>query len=127
MELTKEQIKYIDHRLESEGIKYWDIRIEMLDHVVSDIEQKLQPEDSKFDFHQIVQESFIALGWEENFNGGGFEKIFLSRLRIYYHDDGSEKVYPMDEETYTLYIGTNPEFNTTDSGKARNLRASHLS
>lgn len=83
MELTKQQIQYIDHRLENEGVKYWDIRIEMLDHVVSDIEKHLKPIHSKFDFHQIVEESFIALGWEENFNGGGFEKIFSSRLRIY--------------------------------------------
>jgi hypothetical protein len=41
MELTKEQVHYIENRLENEGIKYWDIRIEMLDHVVSDVENRM--------------------------------------------------------------------------------------
>ena len=83
MELTKEQIKYIDHRLENDGIKYWDIRIEMLDHVVSNIENKLQQESSENDFKEFVQESFVELGWKENFNGGGLESVFLQRLKIY--------------------------------------------
>ncbi|MGK0413046.1 MAG: branched-subunit amino acid transport protein [Polaribacter sp.] len=83
MELTKQQMQYIDHRLENEGVKYWDIRIEMLDHVVSDVEQKLKPENSKYEFKEIVQESFENLGWKENFNGGGFESVLASRLRIY--------------------------------------------
>ena len=73
MELTKEQIQYIDHRLENDGVKYWDIRIEMLDHVVSDVEKNLKPENSEYEFKEIVQDAFKSLGWKENFNGGGFE------------------------------------------------------
>jgi predicted ATP-dependent protease len=83
MELTKQQIQHIDHRLENEGVKYWDIRIEMLDHVVSDVEQKLKPENSEYEFKEKVQESFVALGWKENFNGGGFEKIYHERVTFY--------------------------------------------
>jgi hypothetical protein len=83
MELTKQQIQHIDHRLENEGIKYWDIRIEMLDHVVSDIEKNLKPKNSEYEFKEMMQESFVALGWKENFNGGGFESVLASRLRIY--------------------------------------------
>ena len=83
MEFTKEQIKFIDHRLENEGIKYWDIRIEMLDHVVSDVESILKPENSEYDFKEMVQQSFITLGWQENINGGGFEPMLTSRLKIY--------------------------------------------
>ena len=41
MELTKEQIQYIENRLIKDGVKYWDIRIEMLDHIVSDVEKTL--------------------------------------------------------------------------------------
>lgn len=73
MELTKEQIQFIDHRLENDGVKYWDIRIEMLDHVVSDVEKNLKPENSEYEFKEIVQDAFESLGWKENFNGGGFE------------------------------------------------------
>ena len=83
MKITKEQIKYIDHRLESDGVKYWDIRIEMVDHVVSNVENKLQQENSENDFKEMVQESFIELGWKENFNGGGLESVFLQRLKVY--------------------------------------------
>lgn len=83
MELSKEQIQYIDFCLENEGIKYWDIRIEMLDHVVSDVEKTLKPENSEYEFQEIVQDSFDTLGWKENFNGGGFETILASRLKLY--------------------------------------------
>lgn len=83
MELSKEQIKFIDHRLENDGVKYWDIRIEMLDHIVSDVETKLQPENTFYEFKEKVQESFENLGWKENFNGGGFEAVYLQRLKIY--------------------------------------------
>jgi hypothetical protein len=49
MEVTKEQIKYIDHRLENNGLKYWDIRIEMVDHVVSDLEKNAKTSDFKIE------------------------------------------------------------------------------
>jgi|GEM_PF-1343337 hypothetical protein len=74
MELSKEQIQYIDNRLENEGIKYWDIRIEMLDHIVSVVEKNLQLENTAYQFRELVQDAFVALGWKENFNGGGFEE-----------------------------------------------------
>lgn len=83
MQLTKQQIQFIDHRLETEGIKYWDIRIEMLDHVVSDIEKTLKPENSEYEFKEMVQASFIDLGWKENFNGGGLDKVLASRLKLH--------------------------------------------
>ncbi|MFK8059159.1 MAG: hypothetical protein AB8B78_03615 [Polaribacter sp.] len=83
MELTKQQIKNIDYRLENEGVKFWDIRIEMLDHVVSDVEQYLKPGHTEYQFKEIVLESFKKLGWKENFNGGGFDTVFLRKCKIY--------------------------------------------
>lgn len=75
MELTKEQIQFIDYRLENDGIKYWDVRIELLDHTVSYVEKRLT---QKEDFKKLVHEAFVNLGWKGNFNGGGLEKVFLS-------------------------------------------------
>jgi hypothetical protein len=75
MELTKEQIQFIDHRLEKEGIKYWDVRIEVLDHVVSEVEEKLKAENTQYEFKAIVQKAFVALGWRNNFNAGGFDDV----------------------------------------------------
>lgn len=46
MELSKEQIQSIENRLEKNGLKYWDIRIEILDHLVSDIESRLENGES---------------------------------------------------------------------------------
>ena len=61
MELTKQQIQHIDHRLESEGIKYWDIRIEMLDHLANDIEQ-IWKEKPNLSFEQARDKSFKKFG-----------------------------------------------------------------
>lgn len=78
MELTKEQIQYIENRLIKEGVKYWDIRIEMLDHIVTDVEQQLENGGL---FKNAVQNSFVALGWKENFNGGGLDTIVIERIK----------------------------------------------
>lgn len=75
IELTKEQLQFIDHRLENEGIKYWDVRIEMLDHIVSDVENKLTDENTQHEFKVIVQGALVSLGWQENFNGGGLDDL----------------------------------------------------
>jgi hypothetical protein len=83
MELKREEIQFIDHSLETEGIRYWDIRIEMLDYVVSDIEKTLKPENSEYEFKEMVQASLIDLGWKENFNGGGLDKVLASRLKLH--------------------------------------------
>jgi magnesium-transporting ATPase (P-type) len=74
MELTKEQIKYIDNRLENEGVKFWDIRIEMLDHIVCDVESKLYNQN---DFKWLVQNSFEELGWK-----GSFENLIIRKRKI---------------------------------------------
>lgn len=71
MKLTKEQIDYIENRLIKNGIKYWDIRIELLDHVVSDVESKLETQE---DFKKTVHTSFVFLGWN-----GSFEDVIRER------------------------------------------------
>ena len=83
MELSKEQIKFIDHRLENDGINYWDIRIEMLDHVVSDVEKHLNISHNNYQFEELVQDAFVSLGWKENFNGGSLDHVFQKTLKNY--------------------------------------------
>jgi hypothetical protein len=62
MEITKEQILYIDKRLKKEGIKYWDIRIEMVDHVVSDLEKNAKTSDFKIELEVTLKK----MGWSGN-------------------------------------------------------------
>lgn len=76
MELSKEQIQYIDNRLENEGVKYWDIRIELLDHVVSDVEKKLNENSSESDFKKLTHNSFVSLGWNGSFNNLTKQRLF---------------------------------------------------
>ena len=75
MELSKEQIQYIENRLENEGVKYWDIKIEMLDHIVTDVEHQLQKGEN---FNIAVQHSFVVLGWKNSF------KQLIERKQIQY-------------------------------------------
>lgn len=58
MELSKEQIQSIENRLEKNGLKYWDIRIEILDHLVSDIESRLENGES---YKSALNNGFFAL------------------------------------------------------------------
>lgn len=40
MKLSKEQITKIDTYLEENGVKYWDVRLEMIDHLASKLEKQ---------------------------------------------------------------------------------------
>lgn len=49
MELSKEQIKRIDTFLEGMGVEYIDIRLEMVDHIATEIEEKVNDVDEFFE------------------------------------------------------------------------------
>ena len=51
MEITKEQIQRVEHYLNVKNIVYKDIRMEVFDHIISDIEAKM--EDENLDFKTI--------------------------------------------------------------------------
>ncbi|MBD3725032.1 MAG: hypothetical protein IE891_09740, partial [Flavobacteriaceae bacterium] len=48
MSLNKEQIKFIDNYLKNSEVIYYDIRMEMLDHIASAVEQKMEAENLDF-------------------------------------------------------------------------------
>ena len=62
MKLNKNHIEIIDNHLKSLGIKYWDIRIEMIDHIATDIEQNAESDD----FTIELKNSLNHLGWLGN-------------------------------------------------------------
>ena len=66
MELTKEQIQRIDTYLDVKGVKFIDFRIEIFDHIISLIEQKLEIENTDFEtiFYQVTDE------WNKQLNAG---------------------------------------------------------
>jgi len=62
MELNKEQIEVIDKRLKSGGIKYWDLRLEMIDHIATDLEENAISND----FKNELNNSLKRIGYYNN-------------------------------------------------------------
>ncbi|MFD0992658.1 hypothetical protein [Tenacibaculum geojense] len=58
MELTKEQIARVQKYLDVKGVKFIDFRIEIFDHIVSQIEEILRDECTDFEtvFYQVTNE-----------------------------------------------------------------------
>ena len=59
MQLTKKQVTYIDDYLKHHKLKYWDIRIELLDHIVTKTEV-LMEEGLSFD--KALEEVHVGFG-----------------------------------------------------------------
>jgi len=84
MKLTKEQITYIDDYLKHHKVKYWDIRIELLDHIVTTVEEKMKQgisfDDAMIEVHKSFGNSMKML-WNSGVeysifaNGLGFKNL----------------------------------------------------
>jgi len=67
MKLTKEQIQQIDDYILACGIKWFDVRAELVDHFATSLENKLD-ETSKLDFKQTIiieHKSFSDVGFKK--------------------------------------------------------------
>lgn len=86
MKVTQEQIQQIDSKITKLGIKYWDLRIEMIDHIVSDIEENA----TTTNFNEELKKSLTKLGW----NKGLFDinKAGLKRINIKYRKQFSREI-----------------------------------
>jgi hypothetical protein len=69
MKLSEKQIQTIDAYLKTKGIGYWDIRLEMTDHIAC----KIEIHKGSYDFHSLFMDSLKDLGWE------GDLKVFEQR------------------------------------------------
>ena len=84
MKLTNEQIAIIDQTLMDKGVIYDDIKLELLDHIVTDIE--LETEESNFD----VAFSKAMFKWkrelEEIYPSGKFPgpRIVMEKFSSFY-------------------------------------------
>lgn len=73
--LTKEQIQNIDNDLIKLGIKYWDLRIELVDHIVLSIEERMLKGESVKDAYVNAK---ISLGYN-----GDFKNIVNKRIKAF--------------------------------------------
>lgn len=67
MKLTKEEIKFIDNYLIKNEVKFWDVRLELLDHIVSAVEDKITNDGISFneallEVHKSFGNQFIEFG-----------------------------------------------------------------
>jgi len=74
MELTKEQLLEIDNYIFSCGIKYYDVRTEILDHFANILEEKLN-ENSKLDFKKEI------INIHRNFSDRDFSKLLKEKTK----------------------------------------------
>lgn len=72
MKLTSENIKFIDNYLKNSEVIYYDIRMEMLDHIATAIEQKMKVEHLEF---YDVFKSYMLLNKKEILKGNKEEGL----------------------------------------------------
>ena len=72
MKLTASEIQYIDNYLKKKGVSYWDIRMEMVDHIACSMEDK----HGSYDFESLFKDILQKSGWH-----GNLKAIEKSRLQ----------------------------------------------
>jgi hypothetical protein len=87
MKLTPHNIHFIDNYLKNSEVIYYDIRMEMLDHVATAVEQKMEAEN--LDFYDAFK-SYMVLNKKEILKGNKFWSIYskdtiLSFLKFLLH------------------------------------------
>jgi hypothetical protein len=90
MELTNDQITYIDDYLKHHKLIYWDIRMELLDHIVNTVETKIEQgisfDDAMIEVHQNFGNSmkmFWNTGVEYSIfaNGEGYKQVVAKKRK----------------------------------------------
>ena len=72
MSLSSENIKFIDNYLQNSEVIYYDIRMEMLDHVATAVEQKMEVEN--LDFYDAFK-SYMVVNKKEILKGNKEEGL----------------------------------------------------
>jgi CDP-diglyceride synthetase len=75
MKLSTEQINYIENYIQSFDIKWYEIQVELTDHLVS-IMEEIWEQDPELTFHQVKYQA------EQRFGRGYFKSIVAERKTI---------------------------------------------
>lgn len=105
--LTKDEIQFIDNYLLKADIQYEDLRIEMIDHVASEIEHQMSVEDNK-GFYEIFKAYMIKNKAELEKQGKPFQwKILKSLLISLLKNLGAWQVVLGSILCFVLFVGFN--------------------
>lgn len=74
MKLTEEQLKQIDNYIQVSGIKYYDVRMEIVDHFANILEERLD-ENPDLDFRQELENI------HKGFSNAGFSKLLKEKTK----------------------------------------------
>ena len=75
MKLTTEQIEYVSNYVNSFDIKWYELQVELTDHMVNSMEE-IWEKDHELTFHQVKQYA------ENRFGRNGFKAIEKERIEI---------------------------------------------
>ena len=92
MELTKEQLLQIDNYVYVSGIKYYDVRTEIVDHFANILEVKLD-ENPDLDFKKEIQNI------HRNFSNRGFSKLLKEKTSAV-----QKQFYKMSFKHFTTFF-----------------------
>jgi len=87
MKLTKKEIQFIDNYLIKNEVKFWDVRIELLDHIVSAVEDKMT--NDGVSFNEALLE--VHRGFGNQFIEFGVPKAKIFETGLYQNNNGFKK------------------------------------
>jgi hypothetical protein len=93
MKLVKEEIQFIDNYLIKNGVNYWDVRLELLDHIVSAVEDRIENEGVSF--NEALIEVHKGFGNTGNAFGSGLTSVFNKAL---YSDNKGFKKFTLSKQ-----------------------------
>ena len=118
MRLTNEEIQFIDNYLDNSDVVYADIRMEMVDHVASEIETKIDAGDMR-DFYYVFKDYMVEnkgklLNDNKKFLKSADKKILKATLK--------ELLKPLTIGIFVLaFLGFYTAFNHLDFRTFRSL------
>lgn len=74
MKLTKEEIQYIDQYVQKSGIKWFDLKVELVDHLTHKTENVLN-QNPNLDFKEALYQAKLSFGSK------GFKPIILEKTK----------------------------------------------
>lgn len=98
--LTDEQIAFLDQFCEKKGVRYYDLRMEIVDHLATETEQEMQ-QQANADFPSLVQTVF------ESFGKNGFRSIVAAK------EESIEDAYTRCHRRYFWSFFTPPKIILT--------------
>ncbi|MCD2424212.1 hypothetical protein LQ567_15635 [Niabella pedocola] len=98
--LTNEQITFLDQFCEKKGVRYYDLRMEIVDHLATEIEAEMQ-QQADTGFPLLVQRVF------ESFGENGFRSIVAAKT------ESTQDAYTRSHRSYFWSFFTPPKIILT--------------